>query len=96
MAHYEIPKDMVAVHDKMLVPGVIDVIRFGGDRQTVEVLSDGAAAIYVSTNGVEPTVSGPHTYVLPASPSKRTLSHRGNESLMLISPGSPTYSITVL
>lgn len=96
MAQHEISKGMVAVHDKTLTPGVIDVIRFGGDRQTVEVLSDGAAAIYVTTNGVEPTISGPHTYVLPASPSKRTLSHRGNEPLMLISPGSPTYSVTVL
>lgn len=96
MAVYSVAAGMVGVHAKTLVANTIDAVNFATDPQHVEVVSDGAAAIYVSVDGVDPTVAGANTYVLPAAVCARTIPHGGSpHAVKLISAGTPTYSVQV-
>lgn len=94
MASYLIGEDKLAVHDKTLVASTVDTVTFFDAPREVEILSDGAAKIYVTTNGVTPTVGGDVTRILPASPCARTIRMESGKAVKLISVGTPTYSVT--
>jgi hypothetical protein len=94
MAIYTVATGMVGVHAKTLVANTLDAVNFTDDPNTVEIVSDGAAAIYVSVDGVNATVAGANTYVLPAVACSRTIPHPGNpRAVKLISAGTPVYSV---
>lgn len=99
MADYEVTKGHVGAHAKTLEPNVIDSVTFQavGDMD-IEVRSDGAAAIYFTLDGSNPTVGGDHCYELPAAPSVRTVDRKQNlkQVVKLISSGSPEYSVSKL
>jgi hypothetical protein len=97
MAEYNVMADEVAVHDKTLAANVVDAVNFARDPQFVEILSDGAAKVYVTVDGTEPTVGGGNGYILPAVPCARRLTHGGNpRAVRLISAGTPMYSVTAV
>jgi hypothetical protein len=92
---YSVATGAVGVHSKTLAAGIEDVVTFAGDPDTVEVLSNGAADLYVSTDGAAATVAGANTYVLPAGgPCARAIPSFSNSPVRLISAGTPTYSVT--
>lgn len=95
MASYAVSSSQVAAHDKTLVASTVDTVTFDGDPDYVEVMSDGASAIYFTTDGTAPTVSGQNGYIVPAYPSARVVRHGGEGGIVkLISSGTPTYSVT--
>lgn len=96
MAVYNVAAGDRAAHDKTLVANVADAVNFTADPDFIEVLSDGAAAIYLTIDGSAPAISGPKTIKLPALPCSRKIRHGGNQAVRLISAGTPTYSVTVI
>jgi len=96
VATYAIAENDLAAHDKVLVASTVDTVTFHDTPRLVEVLTDGAAAIYVTVDGSTPTVSGAGTYKLPAVASSRVIPHgRIGQPVKLISSGTPTYSVSV-
>lgn len=58
----------IGAHEIIIPANTPYTFRFGNDVATIEVLShDGAAIIYVTTNGDTPTLRGPQCYVVPAA-----------------------------
>ena len=97
MADYSIAADARAVHNKTLVATTVDTVTCARDPRAVEILSDGAAKIYVTVDGSTPTVGGTKTWIVPAVPCARVIPHdRADAPVKLISPGTPTYSVTVV
>lgn len=94
MAVYTVAAGQLAVHNKTLAANVVDAINFDVDPSAVEIQTDGAAEIYVSTDGSTPTVGGANTHLIPATAGSRFIRHGGDRGLRLISAGSPTYSVT--
>jgi hypothetical protein len=85
------------VHDKTLAANVADAVNFTDDPGSVEVVSDGAAKLYVTVDGSTPAVSGDTTYLLPAVPCSRTIPHPGSpRAVKLISAGTPMYSVMLV
>lgn len=96
MAEYTVKKDAIGAHAKQLSAAAVDTVVFEDDLDFVEIVSDGAAAIYVTVDRPAPTVGGSEAYFLPAAPCARTLSARsggGGTAVRLISAGTPTYSV---
>lgn len=82
-----------------LVANVVTTLTFDYDAGEVEVLNvDGAAAVYVRTDGVAPTVRGTGCDVLPAAIGVVSLKVRtdGPTVVKLISAGSPEVSVKLL
>lgn len=96
MAVYTIAAGKVAVHDKTLAGSTVDAVNFAEDPGEIEILTDGAAALYFTIDGTTPTVSGASTYVLPAVACSRTIKHPGTQPVRLISSGTPKYSVMVV
>ncbi len=94
MAAYNIPAAKRAAHSKTLAAGVADAVSFETDPRTVEILTDGAAALFVTVDGSVPAVNGDNCYILPAFPCVRVIAHGGDQPVRLISAGTPTYSVT--
>lgn len=97
MADYTVAAGDKAVHAKTLVADTVDTVTLGRDWKEIEVLShDGAAAIYFTTDGSEPTVEGAHCDVVPATPSSAIVKRRGAgpTTVRLISAGTPLYSVS--
>lgn len=95
MANHTIASSEVGVHNVLLTATQVDVFTFAKDPGTIEVLSDGAAAIYVTVDDSTPTVGGTHTYKLPAVPCARRISHKSSSAAVkVISAGAPTISVT--
>lgn len=94
MAVYNVGTGKVGVHDKTLAANVVDAVNFADDPGEVEIVSDGAAKLYVTVDGTAPTVSGDATYLLPAVPCSRVIAHPGDpRAVKLISVGTPVYSV---
>lgn len=97
MASFQVPAGAIAVHDKTLVANVADTVTFADDCSQIEVTSDGAAALYFTTDGTTATVGGSHCYELPAgaASSLTVEALRPSGSVVsLISTGTPKYSVT--
>lgn len=96
MAAYTVPAGKIAVHNKTLVANVVDAVSFERDPDQVEVLTDGAAVLYVTTNGTTPTIGGQDCWIIPAVACARVIPHNGNQAVRLLSAGTPKYSVTAV
>jgi hypothetical protein len=67
-----------------------------GDAIAVTVISDGAAALYFTTDGTAAVVAAVNTYELPAGVVSRlsVLLPVGVTEVRLISAGTPKYSVS--
>jgi uncharacterized protein YjlB len=99
MADHAVAATEVGKHALTLVAATEDVVTFDRDCPEVEVVSDGADALYVTVGGADApaaTVAGDDTYVLPAgvtSSRRITVRASGDTEVHLISAGTPTYSV---
>lgn len=94
MAAYSVDDGKVGVHDKTLVAGTVDSVSFAEDPKWVRIVTDGAAKMYVTLDGSEPSVSGTHTHIVPAAACEVLLEHGyGSRPVKLISGGAPVYSV---
>lgn len=97
MTSYEVPSGDVGVHLKKLTPNQVDQVTFiGRDLTEVEIMTDGAADIFVRFGGQDPIIgagscwrvpAGMGSSVIPVSTSKDTV-------VRLISAGTPVYSVS--
>lgn len=109
MASYDVPNGHVGAHEKTLVASTVDTVTFlVGDGSTpgwgraptsVEVITDGAADIYVTVDGSVPTVAGTACWRVPAYPGASVIDvHDSNLTdpvvVKLLSAGAPTYSVS--
>lgn len=86
-----------------LVASVVTTVSFpgAGAPSRVEVLNvDGAAEIYVSVDGTNPTVGGDGYWVLPAAIGSLEVDPHtpasGSATVKLISAGTPKVSVSVM
>ena len=97
MASYTVASGEVGAHAKTLAAATADTVTFTDDVSKVEVVTDGAAALYVRVDGTAPTVGGAASHYLPAFASAKEitvpLSDEGTVEVKLISAGTPTYSV---
>lgn len=99
MASHTIAADKVAKHAFTLVASTADTVTISGASDKVEIISDGTAAVYYSTNGTAATVAGAHCYLLPAgaiSVDVREYWDAADAVISLISAGTPTLSVQVV
>lgn len=96
MASYEVAERKIGAYVKTLAATTVDTVTFNDDCESVEVRSNGAAAIYYTVDGSTPTVGGSNCYELPAIPSARAVGvpTAGKTVVKLISPGTPEYSVS--
>lgn len=95
MANYSVAAGEVGVNDKTLVAATADTVSWASQPKYVELLWDGTAKGYVTTDGSTPG-SNNHSLPLPASLCKRII-RMGDKPLKIIAPsGTPTYSVTVV
>lgn len=109
MADYEVPNGHVGVHEKTLAADVVDTVTFAvGDPGTpgwarvpnaVELITDGAADIYLTVDGSTPVVAGTRSWRMPAYPGSVVVDVRDATPtdpvvVKLISAGTPTYSVS--
>lgn len=96
MASYSVSASEHGAYAKTLVASTVDTVTFDKDVDTVEVVSDGSAAIYVTVDGSTPTVAGAATYELPADAiavRRIVVPTSGDTVVKLISSGTPVYSV---
>jgi len=82
-----------------LTPSTVTTVTLNGDARSVEVMNlDGAAAIWFTVDGADPTVNGADEYALPAAISSRPVKSpaSGTTVIKLISSGSPRYFVLSL
>lgn len=87
----------VGAYAKTLTANSVDKVIFDrvGDRVQITNL-DGAARIYVTVDGTDPTVAGAKTYELPAAICRLTVPVSGGPTeVRLKSSGTPVYSVAV-
>lgn len=110
MGDYTVPNGHVGVHEKTLVASTVDTVTFSVDvagatpgwgrpPKKVEILSDGADDIYVTTDGSAPTVRGTSCYRVPALSGSTVIGVQDSNArdavvIKLISEGTPTYSVS--
>jgi hypothetical protein len=96
VASYSAAAGAVAVHDKTLVGSTVDNVTLADDLDRVEVIRDGAAALYFTTDGTVPTVSGAGCWKLlsgVANTLNVQVDTAGGTVVKLISSGTPVYSV---
>lgn len=97
MASHTIAAGAVAKHDVTLVASTVDTFTFAVDVDTVQIISNGAAAAYYTLDGSTPTVSGANCFALPAS-AGAVVDERQPKSgdvtvVKVISSGTPVISV---
>jgi hypothetical protein len=108
VADYTVPNGHIGVHEKTLVASTVDTVTFAlGSPGTpgwarmpreVEVLTDGAADIYVTVDGSTPSVAGTNCWRVPAMPGATVINVQDADPadevvVKLISSGTPKYSV---
>jgi hypothetical protein len=87
----------LAVHEVQLTANTVESFTFAAGYCTVEVLShDGAAIIYMTSDGSAPVVRGPRSIALPAAMTSQTVKSTDPKPTVvkLISEGTPLVSVT--
>lgn len=97
MSEYSVPAGHIGIYDLVLTANQVDTVTFEGvDLREVEILTDGAADIYVTFDGQVPAVRGTHCWKVPAVAGSVVLpNHTEGETVVnLISVGTPVYSVS--
>lgn len=109
MTAYTVPNGHVGAHEKTLAAETVDTVTFqlgspgtpGWSKvpKRVEVITDGAADIYVTVDGSTPAVAGTACYRVPALAGAAVIDVNDDNSadevvVKLISAGSPVYSVS--
>ncbi|MFI8191357.1 hypothetical protein ACIF8T_21480 [Streptomyces sp. NPDC085946] len=97
MADYTVHDGEWGIHGITLEAATITTVHFPDDVNEIEILShDGAAPIYFTTDGSDPSVEGRGSRVLPAAISSAQVQPptAGPTIVKLISAGSPRVSVT--
>lgn len=95
MTDYNVAEDKIARHNIVMVANTEDKVIFFDNPSEVEIVTDGTAKIYVTTDGSAATVGGDNTHIVPAIAGAKTLRHWDpTAAVRLISPGTPTISVT--
>lgn len=100
MAEHRITGNDVALHGLTVGASQVETVIFDTNIGTVDIISDGRAAIYYTINGQPPTIKGGNTFVLPAGATaidtRPAPSGVGQfDTVRLISDGEATVSIQV-
>lgn len=109
MASYTVPVGHIGAYAKTLVAATADTVTFAlGSTGTpgwanvpksLKIVTDGAAALYFTTDGSTPTVAGTNTYEMAAAAGSVTVSVVDSNAqdavvVKLISAGTPKYSVS--
>lgn len=98
MAEHELKAGDVSVAGVKLTAATVEVFKSAEYLAGMEIISDGAAAAYMTIDGSEPTVGGANCYVLPANVCVRNIAGSGNRTeppvVKIISAGTPTVSVS--
>lgn len=80
-----------------LVADEVQTITFSNNIGAVQVISDGAAAVYYTVDGTDPTVDGTNTFELPAGSvsvdERTTVNTVAGDVVKLISSGTPSIRV---
>lgn len=99
MASYQVAASGYSSQDNTLTANTADTVTFLADALSIEVMTDGTAAVYVTVDGTTPTISGANTFKLPAVGSWNTLTlsvpNEGAPVVKLLSAGTPVYSVSI-
>jgi hypothetical protein len=99
MADHSIAASDRAKHDFALTASTVDTVTFTGtDVGTLQIQSDGTAAVYYTLDGSTPTVGGGNCFRIPAAVSVDEVQPQTGSATVvkLISSGTPTLSIVRL
>lgn len=97
VADYTVPKGHVGIHAKTLIANQQDTVTFTGvDLPEIEILSNGAADIYVHMGAGPAAVAATDCWrVLPAMGATVLPVHTSGDTVVkLISSGTPSYSVS--
>ncbi len=88
----------VAAHGIVLVANQISTVTFADNIESVDIISDGTAAVFYTIDGSDPTIAGQHCYPIPAGvlsvDNRHTLNSSSTQDrVKLISAGTPTVTI---
>jgi hypothetical protein len=97
MATHTIAAGAVAAssHPFTLTANTVDTFTFSEDLNSVDIISDGAAAVFYTIDGTAPTVGGTACYLLPAgaiSVDTRQPKSGDVTVVKIISAGTPAVS----
>lgn len=92
---YTIAAGAVAQHAFALSTSTVETVTFTDNVSAVQIISDGTAAVYYTTDGSTPTVGGANCYLIPAAVcvEERAMPQQGTDAIKLISSGTPTLSV---
>jgi len=78
-----------------LTASTVTEVDFVDDVDAVEIITDGAAAVYATVDGSAPTVGGGNCYYLPAVAGSKEIHPptSGGTVVKLISAGTPTVGV---
>jgi hypothetical protein len=96
MAIYNVSAAEHGAYAKQLAANAVDTVNFAKDLNRIEVVSDGTAAVYVTTDGPDPAVGSAAAWELPAGGAtirEIVVPTLGNTVVKLISAGTPKYSV---
>lgn len=97
MASYTVATAERGAYGKTLSGNTVDTVTFSEDQGHIEIVSDGAAALYYTVDGDTPTVAGGHCYCQPigcVSVREVDAPRQKATVVKLISSGTPTYSVS--
>lgn len=85
----------IGAYGLMLTAGQVSEVDFVDDVDVVEIITDGAAAVYATVDGSAPTVGGGNCYYLPAVAGSKEIHPptSGGTVVKLISSGTPTVGV---
>lgn len=96
MATYTIAVGENGAYEKALVAGVFSEWDFGFSPRSLEIVHDGTAAVYFTTDGSNPVVAGNASRCVPKNHSRVLVDIPGTGSPVIrcISVGTPVVSVS--
>jgi hypothetical protein len=85
----------IGAYGLTLTASTVTEVDFVDDVDVVEIITDGAAAVYATVDGSAPTVGGGNCYYLPAVAGSKEVHppSYGGTVVKLISSGTPTVGV---
>ncbi len=94
MPDVTVAANKVAAHNVVLVANQPSSVKFTDNVYAVEIVSDGTAAVYYTIDDTAPTVAGTNCFVIPAGALGDIRTVGPNDTVRLISSGTPTVTVT--